>query len=220
MAPELLSSTGRPMRATRQQTGNSKPRTFPDVPTTAAEVKRNEKKKAKKAATTKANTSKPRSDKTTTGRVTKKKAPTKKDKAVKEKVESKINGTVEKAEGTVEGKPGKKVRTAPVSASTVMPTTPTIMTRSMRANMMLTPISENDTLPASIDKENEKPERQSPSKKKKKMKTESPRYNARITAPDRDHLRPNVGLFYVTQAAGTTKAKATKGGKPKKESKA
>jgi hypothetical protein len=198
MAPELLSSTGRPMRATRQQTGNSKPRTFPDVPTTVTE-----KKKTKKAATTKANTSKPRSDKTTTGRVTKKKAPTKKDKTVKEKVESKINGAVEKAEGAVEGKPGKKVRTALVSASTVMPATPTVRTRSMRANVMLTPGSENDTLPASAEKEN----------------AELTRYNARMTAPDRDYFHPNIGLFYVTQAAGATKAKTTKGAKPKKETK-
>jgi hypothetical protein len=68
---------------------------------------------------------------------------------------------------------------------------------------MLTPTSEDDTLPEENDKENE-----------------TPRYNARMTAPDRDHFRPNIGLFYVTQAAGTTKAKATKGAKPKKETKA
>jgi len=186
------------MRATRQQTGNSKPRTFPDVPTTVAE-----KKKTKKAATTKANTSKPRSDKTTTGRVTKKKAPTKKDKAAKEKVESKINGAVEKAESAVEGKPGKKVRTASVFVSAVMPATPTVRTRSMRANGMLTPCSENDTLPASVEKDN----------------TGSPRYNARMTAPDRKCFHPNIGSFYVTQAAGAAKVKATKGAKPKKETK-
>lgn len=214
MAPDLLSSTGRPMRATRQQTGNSKPRTFPDVPTTDAEVKRVEKKKAKKADTTKANMSKPRSDKTTTGRVSKKKAPTKKDKTVKDKVESKVNGAIEKAES----KPGKKVRTAPVSASTIIPTTSTIKTRSMRANVMLTPSSEDDTLPAENDKENETPQPQFPSKKKKKAET--PRYNARMTAPDRENFLPNIGLFYITQATGTTKVKATKGAKPKKETKA
>ena len=215
MTPELLSSTGRPMRATRQQTGNSKPRTFPDVPTTAPEAKRMDKKKAKKADTTKANTSKPRSDKTTTGRVTKKKAPMKKDKTVKEKAESKINGAVEKAEA----KAGKKVRTVPVSASTVMPTTtPTVTTRSACANVMLTPSSEGDTLPAENDKENEAPLPQPPSKKKKTP--EMPRYNARMTAPDREHFHPNIGLFYVTQAAGTSKAKATKGSKAKKETKA
>jgi len=212
MTPELLSSTGRPMRATRQQTGNSKPRTFPDVPTTVPEAKRIDKKKAKKADTTKANTSKPRSDKTTTGRVTKKKAPMKKDKTAKEKVEGKINGAVEKAEA----KAGKKVRT--VSASTVMPTTPTVTTR---ANVMLTPSSEDDTLPAEDDKENEAPPPQPPSKKKKKKAAaEMPRYNARMTAPDREHFHPNIGLFYVTQAAGSSKAKATKGSKAKKETKA
>lgn len=209
MTPELLSSTGRPMRATRQQTGNSKPRTFPDVPTTVPEAKRVDKKKAKKADTTKANTSKPRSDKTTTGRVTKKKAPMKKDKTAKEKVEGKINGAVEKAEA----KAGKKVRTVPVSASTViMPTTPTVTTT--RANVMLTPSSEDDTLPAEDDKENEAPP------PPPKQAAEMPRYNARMTAPDREHFHPNIGLFYVTQAAGTSKAKATKGSKAKKETKA
>jgi len=211
MAPELLSPTGRPMRATRQQTGNSKPRTFPDAPTTVAEAKRMEKKKAKKTSTTKANTSKPRSDKTATGRVTKKKAPTKKDKTVKEKVEGKTNGAVEKVEGAVEGKPGKKVRTASVSASTVMPVTPTVNTCSTRANAMLTPTSEGGTLSVEKGKENEKPQPQPqpPSKEEKKKK-----------APDREYFRPNIGLFYVTQAAGTAKAKGTKAAKPKKETKA
>jgi hypothetical protein len=84
----------------------------------------------------------------------------------------------------------------------------------MDANALLTPSSENDTLPAENDKENETPQHQSPSDKKA---NESPHYNARITAPDREYFHPNIGLFYVTQA--TPKAKPTKGPKPKKDTK-
>jgi hypothetical protein len=72
----------------------------------------------KKRSTTKANTSKPRAEKVATGRVEKKtttaiSAP--KTKAVKTKkaplkaVVDKVEGELEKVEGAVEGKPGKKV---------------------------------------------------------------------------------------------------------------
>lgn len=57
---------------------------------------------------TKANTSKPRAKAATAGRVEKKKAPATKNKRTPTVVD-KVKGVVEKAVGTIEGKPGKKV---------------------------------------------------------------------------------------------------------------
>jgi len=89
------------MATTRAKTGNAKPRVFPKVEEAVT---------GKKTPTSKANTSKPRAKKVSTGRVTK--APAEK-KVVKKKtpikaVADKVNGAVLKAEGKVEGKPGKK----------------------------------------------------------------------------------------------------------------
>ena len=58
---------------------------------------------------TKANTSKPRAKAATAGRVEKKKAPATKNKRTPT-VLDKVKGVVDKAVGTIEGKPGKKVR--------------------------------------------------------------------------------------------------------------
>ncbi len=57
---------------------------------------------------TKANTSKPRAKAATAGRVEKKKAPATKNKRTPTVVD-KVKGVVEKAVGTIEGKPAKKV---------------------------------------------------------------------------------------------------------------
>ena len=57
---------------------------------------------------TKANTSKPRAKAATTGRVEKKKAPATKNKRTPT-VLDKVKGVVDKAVGTIEGKPAKKV---------------------------------------------------------------------------------------------------------------
>jgi len=56
---------------------------------------------------TKANTSKPRAKAATAGRVEKKKAPATKNKRTPTVVD-KVKGVVEKAVGTIEGKPAKK----------------------------------------------------------------------------------------------------------------
>jgi hypothetical protein len=87
-------------RQTRSATGNSRPRVFEPVEAPSVATK-------KRGGKTKANTSKPRAKKTATGRVAKPK--TTKKKSVGEKVKEKVNGVALKAEGKVEGKPGKKV---------------------------------------------------------------------------------------------------------------
>ena len=100
------------MPTTRAATGNSKPRIIAAVEEVVAPKKRGGTTK------TKANTSKPRTKTVTSGRVSKpgpkpkaggrtvhvKKTPAK-------QLKDKVAGKVEKVEGDVEGKPGKKVRT-------------------------------------------------------------------------------------------------------------
>ena len=65
---------------------------------------------------TKANTSKPRAKAATTGRVEKKKAPATKNKRTPT-VTDKVKGVVDKAVGTIESKPAKKVCCTLVFAS-------------------------------------------------------------------------------------------------------
>lgn len=99
------------MPTTRAATGNSKPRVIQQIEAAVAPKKR-----------TTANTSKPRAKKVAAGRVEKKSATTtakpKKTVAVKKspakKVVDKVAGKVKKAEGTVEGKPAKKVCFFPI----------------------------------------------------------------------------------------------------------
>lgn len=84
------------MAATRASTGNSKPRIVASVSTTP--------ERKRKAATTK----KASTTKSTTGAgVTKKRAPNTHHKR-KPHLKDKIEGALEKAEGTVTRKPGKK----------------------------------------------------------------------------------------------------------------
>lgn len=82
------------MPTTRAKTGNSKPRVVEPIST--APVRK-----------TTGKTSKPRAKKVTTGRVGKSSS-TKPETKVK-KAATKAKGVVKKAEGAVEGKPGKKV---------------------------------------------------------------------------------------------------------------
>lgn len=88
------------MAATRASTGNSKPRVLPSI-STGPERKR-------KSTTTKAGTKKSTTKRSTTGAgVTKKRAPNAHHKR-KATVTDKVKGALEKAEGTVTRKPGKK----------------------------------------------------------------------------------------------------------------
>lgn len=83
------------------------PRVFFAIENAAPKPKSTSKKPA--APRTKANTSKPRAKAGTTGRVEKKKkAPATKNKRAPT-VLDKVQGVIEKAVGTIEGKPGKKV---------------------------------------------------------------------------------------------------------------
>ena len=94
-------------RETRSATGKSAPRKlFTIEPTTTTTRKPKTKTTTKTTGKPKANMSKPRAKATSTGRV-EKKAPAKKRKT---SVGDKVKGLVEKAEGKVERKPGKKVR--------------------------------------------------------------------------------------------------------------
>lgn len=99
------------MVSTRQATGNSAPRKLfnptsePTTVKTKAKTKTTTTKKSTPAKP-KANISKPRAKATTTGRVEKKVPAMKARKAT---VGDKVKGVVEKAVGTVEDKPGKKV---------------------------------------------------------------------------------------------------------------
>ena len=94
-------------RETRSATGKSAPRKlFTIEPTTTTTRKTKTKTTTKTTGKPKANMSKPRAKATATGRV-EKKAPAKKRKT---SVGDKVKGLVEKAEGKVERKPGKKVR--------------------------------------------------------------------------------------------------------------
>ena len=96
-------------RETRSATGKSAPRKlFTIEPTTTTTRKTKTKTTTKTTGKPKANMSKPRAKATTTGRV-EKKAPAKKRKT---SVGDKVKGLVEKAEGKIERKPGKKVRYA------------------------------------------------------------------------------------------------------------
>jgi len=100
------------MVSTRQATGNSAPRKLfnpASEPTTTKTKTKAKTTTTKKSTPTKpkANISKPRAKATTTGRVEKKKAPA--TKAKKATVGDRIEGALEKAVGTVEDKPGKKV---------------------------------------------------------------------------------------------------------------
>ena len=98
-------------RETRSATGKSAPRKlFTIEPTTTTTRKTKTKTTTKTTGKPKANMSKPRAKATSTGRV-EKKAPAKKRKT---SVGDKVKGLVEKAEGKIERKPGKKVRYEPV----------------------------------------------------------------------------------------------------------
>ncbi|KAK0515091.1 hypothetical protein JMJ35_002470 [Cladonia borealis] len=92
-------------RETRSATGKSAPRKlFTIEPTTTTTRKTKTKTTTKTTGKPKANMSKPRAKATSTGRV-EKKAPAKKRKT---SVGDKVKGLVEKAEGKIERKPGKK----------------------------------------------------------------------------------------------------------------
>lgn len=93
MAAETTTTTS--TRQTRAATGNSKPRVFPKIEEVVTKKK-----------STKANTSKPRVNKTGAGRVAK---PTKHKKSPAARAKEVAKGVVEKVEGAVERKPGKKV---------------------------------------------------------------------------------------------------------------
>jgi hypothetical protein len=87
------------MASTRAATGNSKPRVFTPVSTDPVRKTTAGKKRGRKPGVTIKTTTK----KTTTGRVTKPKTQKRKP-SVKDKVE----GALEKAEGAILNKPGKK----------------------------------------------------------------------------------------------------------------
>ncbi|KAJ4375840.1 hypothetical protein N0V83_001117 [Neocucurbitaria cava] len=107
---------------TRARTGNSKPRIVQQIENVVAP-----KKRTTTTTKTKANTSKPRTSKVTTGRVAKPKTTSttkttttkstaagprtktvKKPRTKTEKVIDKVAGKIEKADGEVTGRPGKK----------------------------------------------------------------------------------------------------------------
>lgn len=99
------------MALTRHATGHSAPRKTTNtttVTTTTSPTAR--KKKTTTLTRPKANTSKPRAQATTSGRVTKSRAPATKNPPRKTSVKDKVEGVLEKIVGTVEGRPGKKVR--------------------------------------------------------------------------------------------------------------
>lgn len=88
------------MAATRASTGNSKPRVVPSISTTP--------ERKRKSTITKPATKKATTTKSTTGAgVTKKRAPNTHHKR-KAGVSDKVKGALEKAEGAVTRKPGKK----------------------------------------------------------------------------------------------------------------
>lgn len=87
------------MAATRASTGNSKPRVLPAISTTP--------ERQRKSTTTKAGTKKSATKKSTTGAGVTKKAPNTHHKR-KATVSDKVKGALEKAEGAVTRKPGKK----------------------------------------------------------------------------------------------------------------
>ncbi|MCJ1347216.1 hypothetical protein MMC31_005438 [Peltigera leucophlebia] len=98
------------MALTRHATGHSAPRKTTTTVTTTTTSPTARKKKTTTSTRPKANTSKPRAQATTSGRVTKSRAPATKNPPRKTSVKDKVEGVLEKIVGTVEGRPGKKVR--------------------------------------------------------------------------------------------------------------
>lgn len=97
------------MASTRAATGNSKPRIIPTVPTTTTTTKTTTKKTSKPVTANTPAKRAPAAKKSTTTKAAKPVGVTKKAPVKKPTVGDKIKGVVKKIEGSIEGKPAKKV---------------------------------------------------------------------------------------------------------------
>ena len=123
---------------------NRTPRVFFAIEDTAPKPKSASKKST--VPKTKANTSKPRAKAATAGRVEKKKAPATKNKRAPTVVD-KVKGVVEKAVGTIEGKPAKKVCCSRPSLPSKI-SRATLMSTALAARLIAEGLTGTSRLPA------------------------------------------------------------------------